>query len=117
VAFLFAGDLGDTTHGKAHYFQRDQHLRLFAEDVDQICSMINAATKKFDGKVREGVAKINIQTSDQKPYELLSTVSNILYNNHISIQNEFFYSDKIILILSDKDAATAYELLRTRIAK
>ena len=49
--------------------------------------MINAATKKFDGKVREGLAKIDIQTSDQKPYELLSTVSNLLYNKHILIQN------------------------------
>lgn len=45
------------------------------------------------------------------------TVSNILYNNRISIQNTFFYSAEIILILSDKDAATAYMLLRIRIAK
>jgi hypothetical protein len=36
----------DITHGKAHYFQTDQHLRLFAEDLDQIRSMINAATRK-----------------------------------------------------------------------
>lgn len=80
--------------------------------------MINAATKKFDAKVREGLAEINIQTSEHKPYELLLRVFNILYNNHISIQNAFFYSDtEIIVILSDKDAATAYELLRTRIAK
>jgi hypothetical protein len=56
--------------------------------------MINAATKKFDAKVREGLAKINIQTSEHKPYELLLTVFNILYNNHISIQKAFFYSDR-----------------------
>ena len=80
--------------------------------------MINAATKKFDAKVREGLAKINIQTSEHKPYELLLRVFNILYNNHISIyRRHSFTPTEIIVILSDEDAATAYELLRTRIAK
>jgi len=79
--------------------------------------MVNAARKKFEGKLREGIAKINIQTSKQNPYELLSTVSNLLYNNHISIQNAFFTPTEIILILSDKMPPGAYEFLRTRIAK
>jgi hypothetical protein len=118
VAFLFAGDLDDITRGKAHLFQTDEHLRLFAEDIDEIRSMINAATKKFDGKVREGLAKINIQTSEQKPYELLSTVSpTYCTTTTFRYRTHSFTPTEIILTLSDKDDARAYELLRTRIAK
>jgi hypothetical protein len=99
-------------------FQTDQHLRLFAEDVDEIRSMINAATKKLGGKVREGLAKINIQTSEQKPYELLSTVAPTYCTTTIfRYRTHSFTPTEIILILSDKDDARAYELLRTRIAK
>lgn len=97
-------------------FQTGRHLRLFAEDVAETRSMVNTATKKFDGKIREGLAKINIQfaASNQNPYDILSVVSNILYNNQISIQDAFFTPAEIVLILSDRDAARAYELLRTR---
>jgi hypothetical protein len=78
--------------------------------------MVNTATKKFEGKIREGLAKINIQfaAGNQNPYDILSVVSNILYNNQISIQDAFFTPAEIVLILSDRDAARAYELLRTR---
>jgi len=31
-------------------FQTDQHLRLFAENVDEIRSMINAATKSLTAR-------------------------------------------------------------------
>jgi hypothetical protein len=73
--------------------------------------MVNAATKKFEGKVREGPAKINIQTSEQNAYERLSTISNLLYINHISIQNAFFTPTEIFLILSDKAAAAGIRAL------
>ncbi len=97
-------------------FQTGQHLRLFAEDIAETRGMVNSATKKFDGKIRVGLAKINIQlaSGDSNPYDVLSMVSNILYNNQISIQDAFFTPTEIVLILSDRDAARAYELLRTR---
>src|SRR5581483_187126 len=97
-------------------FQTGQHLRLFAEDIAETRGMVNSATKKFDGKIREGLAKINIQlaSGDSNPYDILSMVSNILYNNQISIQDAFFTPTEIVLILSDRDAPRAYELLRTR---
>jgi len=97
-------------------FQTGQHLRLFAEDIAETRGMVDSATKKFDGKIREGLAKINIQlaSDDSNPYDILSMVSNILYNNQISIQDAFFTPTEIVLILTDRDAARAYELLRTR---
>ena len=97
-------------------FQTGQHLRLFAEDIEEIRGIINNTSNKFDGTIKEGLAKINIQfaSSDQNPYDLLSIVSTILYNNQISIQDAFFTPTEIVLILSDRDAARAYDLLRIR---
>ncbi len=97
-------------------FQTGQHLRLFAEDIEEIRGIINSTSNKFDGTIKEGLAKINIQfaSSDQNPYDLLSIISNILYNNQISIQDAFFTPTEIVLILSDRDAARAYDLLRIR---
>lgn len=97
-------------------FQTGRRLRLFAEDVGEVRNIINSATKKFDGTIEDGLAKINIHLSsgDQNPYDLLSFVSNILYNNQIAIRDAFFTPAEIVLILSDRDSARAYELLRTR---
>lgn len=97
-------------------FQTGRRLRLFAEDVGEVRNIINSATKKFDGTIEDGLAKINIHlsSSDQNPYDLLSFVSNILYNNQIAIRDAFFTPAEIVLILSDRDSARAYELLRTR---
>jgi hypothetical protein len=97
-------------------FQTGQHLQLFAEDIAETRNVVNTATKKFGGKKREGLAMINIQlaSGDQNPYEIVSLVSNILYNNQLSIQDAFFTPTEIVLILSDRDAARTYELLRTR---
>lgn len=97
-------------------FQTEQHLRLFAEDVDEIRSTVLAASKKYEGRVRTGLSKITIALPDGvPPYSLLSTVSSILYNGQISIQDAFFTPDEIVLILNEKDAARAYELLRSKI--
>lgn len=97
-------------------FQTGRRLMLFAEDVGEVRNIINSATRKFDGTIEDGLAKINIHLSsgDQNPYDLLSFVSNILYNNQIAIRDAFFTPAEIVLILSDRDSARAYELLRTR---
>jgi hypothetical protein len=47
---------------------------------------------------------------------MLSLVSDVLYNNQISLYNAFFASNEIVLILNNKDAAKAYELLRANIS-
>ncbi|HEX6253843.1 MAG TPA: hypothetical protein VFZ55_06455 [Nitrososphaera sp.] len=40
---------------------------------------------------------------------------NILYNHQIPIHSAFFTTNEMVLILSDKDAAKAYELIRMKI--
>jgi hypothetical protein len=40
---------------------------------------------------------------------------NILYNHQIPIHSAFFTTNEMVLILSDKDAAKAYDLIRMKI--
>jgi hypothetical protein len=53
----------------------------------------------------------------RKTYQLLSTISNILYNNQILLHDAFFTPSEIVLIISDSDAAKLYELLRVKFYK
>ena len=98
-------------------FQTDSHFSLLTEDADEIRRMVASAIQKFDGKISEGLSKITVSLThdDQSPYHLLSVVSSILYNHQIPIHSAFFTANEIVLILSDKDAAKAYDLIRMKL--
>jgi hypothetical protein len=122
--------------GSYNIFQTNKQLKLFAEDIEEIRNVVSTASKRFDGKIKEGLSKITItlpssaasvsaldssdeerQRLSQKPdYNMLSLGSDVLYNNQISLYNAFFASNEIVLILNNKDAAKAYELLRANIS-
>jgi hypothetical protein len=98
-------------------FQTDSHFSLLTEDADEIRRMVANAMQKFDGKINEGLSKITVSLTpnDQSPYHMLSVVSNILYNHQIPIHSAFFTANEIVLILNDRDAAKAYDLIRMKI--
>ena len=50
----------------------------------------------------------------RKTYQLLSMISNILFENQISLHNAFFTPNEIVLIINERDAAKVYELLRIK---
>jgi hypothetical protein len=100
-------------------FQTNKQLQLFAEDIEEIRDIVSLASKKFDGKIKEGLSKITITfpSNNLNHYNLLSVVSDVLYNNRIPLHNAFFTPDEIVLILNNKDASNVYELLRAKITK
>jgi hypothetical protein len=106
-------------------FQTNKQLRLFTEDIDEIRNIVSTASKKFDFKLKEGLSKITINfpsstfyNNEQTPYnDVLSLISDVLYNNQIPLYNAFFAPNETVLILKNKDAARAYELLRAKITK
>ena len=76
--------------------------------------------------MRAGLSKITItlplpvgaksnEGIQKDPYNLLSVVSDVLYKNQIRLRDAFFTPNEIVLILNEKDAARAYELLRAKI--
>jgi hypothetical protein len=98
-------------------FQTDSHFSLLTEDADGIRKMVANAIQKFDTKISEGLSKITVSltSDDQSAYHILSLVSNILYNHQIPIHSAFFTANEVVLILSDKDAAKVYDLIRMKI--
>jgi Glu-tRNA(Gln) amidotransferase subunit E-like FAD-binding protein len=41
-------------------FQTNKQLKLFAEDIEEIRNIVSTASKRFDGKIKEGLSKITI---------------------------------------------------------
>jgi hypothetical protein len=98
-------------------FQTDSHFSLLTEDADEIRRMVSDAIQKFDGRIREGLSKITVSliSDDPSRYHIFSLVSNILSNHQIPIHSAFFTTNEMVLILSDKDAAKAYDLIRIKL--
>jgi len=105
-------------------FQSKNHIKLFIENISDIKKILSNDLQKIVGlsSIKEGVSMITIALPWQgnevrKTYQLLSMISNILYNNEILLHNAFFTPNEIVLIISDSDAAKVYELLRVKFYK
>ena len=105
-------------------FQSKNHIKLFIENISDIKKILSNDPQKVVGlsSIKEGVSMITISLPWQgnefrKTYQLLSMISNILYNNEILLHNAFFTPTEIVLIISDSDAAKVYELLRVKFYK
>ena len=115
------------TNHKYSLFQTDRQIRLLLDDVEDIRNTVVRASKKFDGKIRSGLSKITItipslldknNNKDRKTYHrFISSISDIIYNSRIELQDAFYTPNEIVLVLNDTDAARAYELLRAKITK
>ncbi|HEX6294611.1 MAG TPA: hypothetical protein VFZ46_05600 [Nitrososphaeraceae archaeon] len=103
-------------------FQSKNHMNLFIENISEIKKIFNSTDSSptiTPSKIKEGVSMITIslpweETELRKTYQLLSIISNILYDNQISLHNAFFTPNEIVLIINDRDAAKVYELLRVK---
>jgi hypothetical protein len=106
-------------------FQTDKQIRLLAEDIQEIRNIVSSGSEKFDGSIKSGLSKItitipplvNASDNNNKYYNFISSVSDIIYNSRIQVQDAFFTPREIVLVLNDKDALKAYELLRPTITK
>ncbi len=105
-------------------FQSKNHMNLFIENISEIKRIFNSNDSPTitPSKIKEGVSMITIslpweEIELRKTYQLLSMISNILYDNQISLHNAFFTPHEIILIINDRDAAKVYELLRVKFPK
>ena len=105
-------------------FQSKNHIKLFIENISEIKKILSTDLQNIvePNSIKEGVSMITISLPWQgkefrKTYQLLSMISNILYNNQILLHDAFFTPNEIVLIISDSDAAKLYELLRVKFYK
>jgi hypothetical protein len=105
---------------KFNIFQSRNHMNLFIENINEIKKIFGANSQIVThSKIKEGVSMITIslpweETELRKTYQLLSIISNILFDNQIFLHNAFFTPNEIVLIINDIDAAKVYELLRVK---
>ena len=65
-----------------------------------------------------GLAKIRISIPNtQNQSDVVSYVAEVLHANGIELENAFFSQDNIIIILNEKDAAKAYDILHSDIMR
>jgi len=106
-------------------FQTDRQIRLLTEDIKEIRNIVVSGSKKFDGVIKGGLSKITITIppimnevdNDNNYYRFISSVSDIIYNSRIKVQDAFFTPREIVLVLDNEDALRAYELLKPTITR
>ena len=99
------------------FFRLTDTFSVLTEDIDDI-RKIFASFPNQNNIFQTGLAKISIQIPEtQSGSDVVSYVSEILHSSGIELVNAFFGQDNIVIILHQKDAARAYEILRSEAAR
>lgn len=99
------------------FFRLTDSFRLLTEDLVDVRQLIESfpGAKNF---FNTGLAKIKIRIpQDQNRSDVVSYVAEILHSNGIELINAYFSQDDIVVVLNEKDASRAYELLRAEISR
>lgn len=99
------------------FFRLPDSFRILTEDIDDVRKLL-ASFPNQKNFFQTGLAKISIHIPDtENRSDIVSYVSEILHDNGIELVNAYFGQEDIIVILHEKDAARAYQILRSEISK
>ena len=99
------------------FFRSSDSFRFLTEDMDGIRRIFDSLPNQED-IFSTGLAKIRISIpANQNKSDVVSYVAEVLHGNGIEIVNAFFSQDNIIIILNEKDASRAYEILHSDIIR
>lgn len=99
------------------FFRMSDSFRFLTEDIESIRQIFENVPNN-ESMFSTGLAKIRISIpSNQNQSDVVSYVAEILHDNGIELVNAFFSQDSIIIILNEKDASRAYEILHSDIVK
>lgn len=99
------------------FFRMSDSFRFLTEDVEDI-RQIFGNIPNSDDIFSTGLAKIMITIpNSQNKSDVVSYVAEVLHANGIELVNAFFSQDSIIIILNEKDASKAYEILHSDIIR
>ncbi|MFB5597392.1 MAG: ACT domain-containing protein [Nitrosopumilaceae archaeon] len=99
------------------FFRMADSFRFLTEDVADIRRLFESMS---DGKnvFSTGLAKIKISVPrEHNRSDVVSYVAEVLHTNGIELINAFFSQDSITIIVGEKDASRAYEILRSEIVR
>ena len=99
------------------FFRVSDSFRFLAEDMDDIRQIFNNISNR-DDVFSTGLAKIRISIPDsQNQSDVVSYVAEVLHANGIELVNAFFSQDSIIIILNERNASRAYDVLHSDIMR
>lgn len=100
------------------FFRLTDSFRFLTEDISDVRKILESSFPTHKNFFQTGLAKITIHIPEsQNSSDVVSYVSEVLHSNGIELANAFFGQDNIVLVLHEKDAARAYEILRAEIAR
>lgn len=99
------------------FFRMSDSFRFLTEDMEDIRQIFGNVSDKED-MFSTGLAKIKITIpNSQNQSDAVSYVAEVLHANGIELVNAFFSQDNIVIILNEKDASRAYEILHSDIMR
>ena len=99
------------------FFRVSDSFRFLTEDMDDIRQIFNNISNR-DDMFSTGLAKIRISIPDsQNQSDVVSYVAEVLHANGIELVNAFFSQDSIIIILNERNASRAYDVLHSDIMR
>jgi hypothetical protein len=99
------------------FFRLADSFRVLTEDLAGIREIFGALGNAED-KFNTGLAKIKILIPpEQSRTDVASYVAEVLHSNGIEPVNAFYSQDNIIIVLNEKNASRAYEILRSEIVR
>jgi aspartokinase len=99
------------------FFRSSDSFRFLTEDFDGIRRIFEALPNQ-ENIFSTGLAKIRISMPvNQNKSDVVSYVAEVLHDNGIELVNAFFSQDNIIIILNEKDASRAYDILHSDIIR
>lgn len=99
------------------FFRLSDSFRFLAEDMEDIRDIFTNISNRED-MFSTGLAKIRISIpSSQNQSDVVSYVAEVLHGNGIEMVNAFFSQDSITIILHEKDASKAYDILHSDIVR
>ena len=99
------------------FFRVSDSFRFLSEDMDDIRQIFSNFTNR-ENMFSTGLVKIRISIpTSQNQSDVVSYVAEVLHVNGIELVNAFFSQDNIIIILNDRDASRAYEILHSDIIR
>jgi aspartokinase len=99
------------------FFRMSDSFRFLTEDMEDIRQIFDNVSDR-DDVFSTGLAKIKITIpNSQNQSDVVSYVAEVLHANGVELVNAFFSQDNIVIILNEKDASRAYEILHSDIMR
>ena len=99
------------------FFRLTDSFRFLAEDITDVRKVLESFSS-HKNYCQTGLAKITVHIpQSESSSEVVSYVSEILHDNGIELVNAFFGQDNIVVVLHEKDAPRAYQILRGEISR